>query len=126
MKEKDIQKLFGRSNTTVGVFELKLVKEKRFSFKRLAEHQEQSLLRVESPDGLAYKISDMSADRKPFDCFRLAGIPAYVVLVWYTPRKPKVAYFIRIHDFLALRDRSSMKSMTENEAKAIAERIIEL
>jgi len=113
--------LFSRQNTIIGVFELKLIKEKRFNFKRLADHQEASLLKVESEFGLAYKISDMSADRKPFDSFRLAKIPAYVVLVWYVPHKNKTAYYIRINDFVAFKNSSKMASITEEEASDISE-----
>lgn len=126
MKENIFQTLFSRKNKTIGVFELKLTKTGRLPFDRLATHQEQALLRAESTEGVAHKISDMSADKKPFDCFRIANTPAYVVILFYTPRKPKILYFIRIKDFLALRARSSMKSMTEGEAKLISEKTLEL
>lgn len=123
MNEKIIQTLFNKKNETIGVFELKLCKEKRFNFKKLARHQELSLLAVEG-DGLTYKISDMSADQKPFDCFRLANIPAYVVIVWYEPRKPKAAHYIRIEDFISLRERSAKKSCTEGEAILVSKKTI--
>ena len=120
MKENQIQTLFNRQNEIIGVFELKLCKDKRLNFKKLDRHQELSLLAVEG-DGLTYKISDMSADRKPFDCFRLANMPAYVVIVWYKPRRPKVAYYIRIKDFIELRERSEWSSLIEEEAIGICE-----
>lgn len=126
MDEKTIQKSFGRQNSVTGVFEIKLVKEKRFNFKRLADHQEKSLLNAESITGEYHKLSDMSADYKPWDCQRIANTPAYVVLVWYVPRKNKTAYYIRIRDFIAFKNKSKMASITEDEASEICEQMADL
>ena len=119
MKEKDIQKIFSKKNKVTGVFELKLVKEKRFNFRRLANHQALSLLGAESEAGEYHKISDMSADIKPWDCQLIANTPAYLVLVWYVPRKNKSAYYIRIRDFEVYKS-TGAKSITEEEAYKIS------
>jgi hypothetical protein len=125
MKERDVQTIFSRKNTTIGCFELKLVKKPSMPFDAVEDHQIKSLLAVEL-DGLSHKISDMSAGQKPFDCFRLAGIHGYVVPVWYVPRKRKTAYYIRIQDFLAIRHTVERKSLTEEMAKQIAELTLDL
>ncbi len=125
MKESQIQSLFGKKNTANGVFEIKLVKEKRFNFKSKMEDQQiPSLLKAESEDGCYHKLSDMSAGKKPWDCQRIANTPAYIVLVWYKPRKPKMAYYIRIGDISKFIDNN--KSITEEEARNICELFVSL
>lgn len=125
MKERNIQTLFGRKNTMMGVFELKLVKGRSMPFNAVAEHQVRALSRVER-GGLYHKISDASYEKKPFDCFRLEGVPAYVVPVWYVPRERKTAYYIRIGKFCELRDACGRKSLTETIAKEYADNFMEL
>lgn len=128
MKEKDLQSLFARSNRPARseVYELKIAKTGRLPFARLASHQERSLSKIDSSVGAYHKLSDMSADRKPYDSHFLINIPAYVAVCFYQPRKPKILYLIRIKDFLAFRDRHTMKSMTEADARIISERTLEL
>lgn len=128
MKEKDLQTLFARANrpTRSEVYELKITKTGRLPFARLAAHQERSLSKIDSPIGAYHKLSDMSADRKPYDSHFLMNTPAYVAVCFYQPRKPKILYLIRIKDFLAFRDRHTMKSMTELDAVVICERTLEL
>lgn len=128
MKEKDLQTLFARANrpTRSEVYELKITKTGRLPFARLAPHQERSLSKIDSQVGAYHKLSDMSADRKPYDSHFLINIPAYVAVCFYQPCKPKILYLIRIKDFLAFRDRNTMKSMTELDAVAICERTLEL
>lgn len=128
MTEAKLQALFARSYRpeTSEVHELKLTKSNRLPFSCLRGKQESSLSKIDSPIGKYHKLSDMSADYKPFDSFFLINVPAYIVACWYQPKKPKILYFIRIRDFLTLRDRSSMKSMTESEASLICEKRITL
>lgn len=124
MKEKDFQTLFGKRNTIHGVFELKFTKGKSLPFNSLAEHQEKSLLKV-TQGGLYHKISDFpifsgSGVRfnrpKPFDCFFLTQTMAYVVVMWWIPRKKKNVYYIKIEDWIETRSRASRKSITEDMA----------
>lgn len=125
MRERDMQTLFGKKNQLTGVFELKICKEKSLQFSAVQEHQVRALLHVEG-SGLYHKISDMSMGEKPFDCFYLAELPAYVVPVWYVPRKQKTAYYIRIKHFLRMREEADRKSFTEEMARKCAEMVIEL
>lgn len=143
MKEKDIQRLFGKQNTEHGVFELKLCKGKSLSFESVADHQIKSLVKVEGKEGLYHKISDSPVSwqrnmrftkEKPFDCLFLRNTPAYVVVVFYVPAKKKTAYYIPIHQFLNMRqavesgkeDGKPRKSFTEPHSVAYAEHVLEL
>ena len=128
MNEKILQTEFSRKYRpeTSEVHELKITKTGRLSFSCLRGKQESKLSKIDSPRGCYHKLSDMSADYKPFDSFFLISVPAYIVACWYKPKKPKILYFIRIKDFLALRDTSKWASMTEEEAKLICEKTLEL
>jgi penicillin-binding protein-related factor A (putative recombinase) len=125
MNEAKIQTLFGRKNRVVGVFELKLVKDVSMPFKNVAEHQLASLYAT-AHDGLYHKISDASFEQKPYDCFYLAEIPAYVVPVWYIPRKRKTAYYIAIDTYCQMVDSATRKSLTEEMARVVADYVVEL
>lgn len=74
MREKNFQTLFSRRNTISGVFELKLTKTKSLAYSKVEPHQIKSLLAANSEKGCAYKLSDMSIDKKPFDSFRISKI----------------------------------------------------
>ena len=129
MKEKDIQTIFGKRNTVNGVFELKLCKGTSLPFKSLAEHQEQALLDCSIGNGYYFKITDQPIfagkatrfhTKKPFDCFRLYRVNAYVVLCFYVPRKKKNIYYIDIRDWVNMRMESKRKSVTEAMAEDYA------
>lgn len=131
MRERDFQTEFGKRNKIVGVFELKFCKGKSLPFSALAEHQEQALLAVSSIKGLHYKIFDSPFFKdpkgrmrftkpKPFDCFFLKGTSAYVVIMFWIPRKKKNVYYIKIDDWLAMKNESNRKSTTEEMASAYA------
>lgn len=143
MKEKDIQRLFGKQNKVHGVFELKLCKGKSLSFDSVADHQIKALLQVEGSVGLYHKISDSPVSwqknmrftaPKPFDCMFLKDTPAYVVVVFYVPSKKKTAYYIPIHEFVNMRTavesgglgEKPRKSFTEPHAEVYAEHFLEL
>ena len=97
------------------VFEVKMVKGKRFALNTVHQHQIDGLLGA--LEGLYMRIPDipwgngMIAMKKPFDCLWLKNAEAYVVPVFYIPRKKKMAYFIPIQDFLKLEG----KSVTEEQ-----------
>lgn len=127
MKESQIQTLLGkwiRDNFEgTAAFELKLCKGKSLPFDAVSDHQIGSLGQVDN-DGLYYKIPDMSAFNKtskpkPFDCFHIQG-RAYVVVVYYKPRKPKEAIFVEIYDWLRLQGGHPRKSVREEELKAVS------
>lgn len=134
MKEKNIQTEFGKRNSIIGMFELKLCKGTSLPFSALAEHQEQALLDVSSDIGLYEKISDFPVfagskarfnRKKPFDAFFLKNIPAYVVLAFYVPRKKKLLYYIPIANFVKMREESVRKSITEEMAKTYTAHIVD-
>ena len=133
MEEKNIQTEFGKRNQIVGIFELKLCKGTSLPFSMLADHQEQALLDISSDVGVYLKISDFpmfagSKARfnrpKPFDCFYLKNMDAYVVITYYIPRKKKVLYYIPIRDFILMRENSTRKSCTEAMAAEHAKYVV--
>lgn len=101
-QEKDFQKEFGKMNKLGGVFELKITKKKSFIFDWVKPHQIRALTRASSDVGCYHKISDYSPNAKPFDCFNIVNTNAYVVVMFYEPRKNKSVYYIPIDEFLAL------------------------
>lgn len=143
MKEKDLQAIFGKKNTIHGVFELKMVKGPSKAFNEVEDHQIEALLRVSGHEGVYHKVADQTIGRKgefgaslkkPFDCFFLKNTPAFVVPIWYVPRKRKTAYYIPIKWFLNMRedalngilDGRPRKSFTEDMARAFSEYVVEL
>ena len=124
MREKNFQTLFSRRNTISGVFELKLTKTKSLAYSKVEPHQIKSLLAANSDKGCAFKISDMSMEKKPFDSFRISNYPAYIVVLYYIPRKPKVIYYIPIKSFVA--EVGPGQGLSEAQAKELAEYTITL
>ena len=121
MKESHFQTEFGKRNRIHGVFELKFCKGKSIPFNSLAEHQEKALLAV-SKDGLFHKISDFPVfansgvrfnHPKPFDCFYLSQTMAYVVVMFWIPRRKKNVYYVKIQDWLQMREKATRKGATE-------------
>lgn len=109
MKEKDFQSIFGRwlvenKPKTSAVFELKLEKGKSIRFDAVRPHQIANLTAIKFGEGHYYKITDspitMFGDKmrftaqKPYDCQFLCNMNAYIVVLFYVPRKPKEAIFI--------------------------------
>jgi len=125
MKEKNFQTEFGKRNEVVGCFELKLCKKTSLPFNALAEHQGMALCDAFGDNGLFHKITDQPVFKgskvrftrpKPFDCFLLAQIPSYVVVMFYIPRKKKNVYYIRIDKWFNMVDSSGRKSLNEEMA----------
>jgi hypothetical protein len=124
MKEEDLQTLFSRQNAIFGVFELKLTKTKSLAYSKIEPHQIKSLLDANSGSGCAHKLSDMSMDKKPWDCQNIRMSPAYIVVLYYIPRKPKVIYYIPIKSFVATVGPG--QGLSEAQAKELAEYTITL
>lgn len=133
MKEKDIQTIFKKlieadPPTRTTVYELKLCKGKSFPFSRVAEHQLEALLNAKN-GSLFHKISDMPiftghqtrfTKKKPFDCLSVYRADAYIVIVYYKPRKKKEFLLIDIDEFILEMQNSERKSLTEDRARCIA------
>lgn len=109
MVEKDLYRPFAKKLEEIklnysAVFELKIVKTKRFSFSSVHPHQVEGLLRASQ--GLYVRLADQPfmeggfQQKKPFDCMWLKEVTGYVVPVFYVPRKRKQAYLVPIGEFL--------------------------
>jgi len=83
-------------------------------FADVPEHQRNALLACTTDKGFVWKISDMSAEQKPYDGFFFRNSPAYLVFA-YT----KKFYIISIHNFLHEDKVSKRRSLTEARANDI-------
>ena len=95
------------------VYEAKMVKAKSFRLASVAKHQVAGLLAALR--GLWYKISDSPiyagnksrfTFAKPFDAIWIKAEEAYIVPIFYQPRKKKTAYLIPIKDFTGIPGKS--------------------
>ena len=100
-------------------FELKYEKGGTFNIKQWVlkqPKQPRSLLAAfESEEGLYYKLSDMSADRKPFDCFFFYKTDAYLVIYWEKYDEFSMIHIKKLLPFFG-------KSITYYEASKLNER----
>lgn len=137
MKEKDIQRLFGKVINIAGVFELKLCKGNSLPYNAVKEHQIEALLDISTGKGLFHKISDVPVSwvkgnrirgtlAKPFDCFYIKRYPAYIGICYYKPRQPKKVYLIDIQIFISLKIMDDRKSLTEDKANKVSQHIVEV
>lgn len=135
MKERDIQTIFRDINTVHGIFELKLCKGNALPFNAVKDHQRVALTNVSCSTGLFFKIPDSpifagSKQRfsvlKPFDCFALAKVPAYVVICFYVPRQYKKFFYIPISVFVQEEQDSPRKSLTMQRAQEISYTVLEI
>ena len=136
MKEKDIQTIFGKHNKIKGVFELKLCKTKSIRFDAVKNHQIQALKDIGiGGKGLYHKINDIPifrgcktrfASKKPFDCFFLSDINSYIVICFYTPRKPKLFYYITPDKWQDAEKNSNRKSIRKEYVVKISEHCLEV
>lgn len=121
MNEAKIQTLFSRKNSIDTIYEIKLVKfpKKSLAYSKVEPHQIVALSNANSETGLAFKISDMSIEKKPCDGFRVSNHPAHIIVVYYVPRKPKIAYYIPIKSFVS--NIFPGKGLSEDQAKELYE-----
>ena len=122
-KESDFQSRFNKwakhNWKKSSVFELKIVKSGALPFNGVLQHQKDALEAVKHRS-IAYKLPDDSRGYKPFDSFILSGLPAYVVIMFYKPRKSEFI-MVGIDAFLNEEKASERKSLTESRAKEIGE-----
>lgn len=137
MKESQMQMLFGKfikstKRNHSAVFELKICKGSSLPFNAVKNHQILALQQANST-GLYHKLTDQPwiTDRpnpftlqKPFDCFFLMNVKAYVVIWFYKPRKTKKFIFITIEDYIYESINSTRKSLTEDRAKEIGFEVV--
>lgn len=122
MVERKFQTLFlkwvrHQSKLSSAAFELKLTKGGALPFNALKEHQAEALYAAKH-SRIAHKIADDSVGFKPFDCFMLKNVPAFVVVSYYT-RGEKKFYMIDIDDWKKEQETSKRKSLTKERAAEI-------
>ena len=105
-------------------FELKIAKSNTLPFSRIEPHQIDALWRAKN-ERVVHKISDMSVGFKPWDCFILRNSDAFLVVMYYKPRTKKIVYFIDI-DVLLTEIKKGGTSLSEEQAKLIASKVINL
>lgn len=137
MTEKDMQTLFtafvkSHLPESSEVYELKICKGTSLPFSQVQPHQEQALLSAHGM-GLFHKITDQPwikdrpytfTAKKPFDCFALVGVKAFVVVWYYHKGKAKVFVKIPIDVFIHERETCGRKSLTEQRAMEIGRPIL--
>ena len=99
-----------------GVFELKVSKTDSLPFDAVKVHQCDALYHAKRST-LAYKIPDDAYAQKPFDCFCVSVVPAFVVIMFNA--KSQHFYLIDIDDFIEEARKSERKSITEARAAEI-------
>jgi len=121
MKEKDFQTEFSKYlkyvHQKTGAFELKLAKDDNIPFDAVKPHQVQALYNAKHSH-LIYKIPDDSYAQKPFDCFSLVGVPAYVVIMFYE-RGQKEFFMIDVDVWVKENTESKRRSLTVTRAREI-------
>lgn len=142
MKERDIQRIFGKwiqanppDETTV--YELKMVKGRSLGLDAVRPHQIPALKKAEGR-GIYHKISDSPIFKgmktrftapKPFDCLYIREATAYLVIMFYKPRRPKECLFVtpRAWEIVSgLAMESGRKSVTEEQLVAVADKVVEI
>ena len=120
MKEKDFQAKFGKwikgnkesLEIKPAVYELKLEKGGSFAFDKVKEHQIVALMSAKH-EGLYHKINDLPvyagsmtrfASKKPFDCFFVRGIKAYIVIGFYTKGEKIESIFVDVDKFVEIKE----------------------
>lgn len=97
------------------VFELKHTRGCVYlPFSSVKDHQLRALS-IAKHGILSYKISDSAIGYKPFDCFCVAGVLAYVVIKY-----PDCFVGIDIDEFILEKDTSIRRSLTLERARDIA------
>lgn len=98
-----------------GAFELKHSDTDSLPFDAVKDHQEQALFQAKH--GIfSYKIPD-TGFRNPFDMFVLAGVPAFIVIVF--SGNSGIFYMVDIDAWLNEKQASARKSLTEARAAEI-------
>jgi hypothetical protein len=121
--ESDFQLAFHRwashHVSVSSVFELKISKTDSLPFSRLERHQKAALLSSKH-DSLFYKISDADLmARKPFDCFIVRKVPAFVVIMFRCEDWGQKEFFLIDVDTWEKEEEGERRSLTEGRAREI-------
>ena len=113
------------------IYEIKFLnvdKQKSFAFNRVDQNQIDGLLN--SLKGSYLRIMDQPwssggyQQKKLCDCIWIKAKQAYVVIVFWKPRKYKNAYLIPIKDFVKLKESWKRKSIREEELNQVVKPIV--
>lgn len=123
-KEKDFQSAFSRwlkgAHKKTGVFELKVSPDSSIPFNRLEPHQKGNLLDVKH-GVFVHKLPDLG-NQNPYDCFCVAGEPAFVVVMFHVKQWNQKEFFMIDVDIWDTEEKiSKRKSLTEDRAREIGE-----
>lgn len=105
------------------VFELKRTLHGSIPWSAVKPHQEEALVQA-TLGQLYYKIPDDSYGQKPFDCFVVKNVDAYVVIAF--GKQLKKFYLIHIGNWINARTETGGPSCTEEAAANIASDIVEI
>lgn len=108
-------------NGPSGVFELKRTIDDALPFSEVQTHQEDALDAVVNKS-LYYKIPDDSIGAKPFDCFYLHNLLAYVVISY--GRQLRSFVFIPIDVWKHEKITSKRRSLTYDRALQIGHEVV--
>jgi hypothetical protein len=137
MREAQMQVFFGnyvKKNPPYQseVYELKLSRGSSLAFDQIKEHQINALLQCEN-GSFYHKISDPPVFygqntrfnvKRPFDCFIVTRVKAFIVVWFYKARQEKYFIKIRIKKFLEMKAATARKSFTEEMALVFGERFL--
>jgi len=119
IKERQLNTLFGKylklhPREDTEVYELKRVIANCFNPNVVKQCQIDSLLA--SLDGLYHKIADQPSIcqlPKPFDCLWIKATRAFLVPIFYKPRRYKKAFLIPVKEFLKFTKSIKMTELEE-------------
>ena len=100
--------------------ELKICKNgDRFNLNKIEKHQISNLYNAKHAF-IQHKIPDLG-NQNPFDSFSYYKSPAWIVIMWYEPRKEKKFYMIDIDTVCGLID-DGKKSISEIDAVVLCDK----
>ena len=122
MIEKDftpklLRALKERGEPTCAV-EIKVARDGRLAYSRLAEHQENALYAVKHGI-IPFKIPDVGF-QNPFDAIIMTKIPAYIAVIFHERGNTR-CYMIDIDKWIEWRAYTKTKSIKEEECRQIGD-----
>lgn len=97
-------------------YELKVPRGIYFNFKSIEKNQDEGLPATEA-EGLVWKFSDEDSRKKPCDGGSFPPLPSYLVIKFGT-----TYYFVRYSIITEMKEKGE-KSISEDECKALAEKV---
>lgn len=121
--EKDFQTDFNKwlkhIHYKTGAFELKIADGNSLSFSAVTPHQQDALYATKHGN-LVYKIPDDGMAQRPFDCFMMVMVPAFVVVMFHAKQPDQKEFFmIDIDRWIEEATDSTRKSLTSERASEI-------